>query len=134
MGRALLAATLLMIGLSGASAQTLGTLRITVTLTDATGKTTPVARHALLISDEPPTAEPRRIVTTLTGTADVKLSPGLYAIESDQPVAFEGKSYEWSQRISIVAGRDATLALTAGNASVGTAVAPSTSATPSATD
>ena len=134
MSRALLVTTLLVISSSAVSAQALSTLHITVTLNDATGKTTSVPRHALLISDEPPSAEPRRIFTTLTGTVDVKLPPGRYAVESDQPVAFEGKSYEWSQRVDIVAGRDATLALTAGNASVGTSTAAATSATPAATD
>jgi S1-C subfamily serine protease len=134
MGRALLVATLLAISSQAASAQALSTLHITVTLADATGKMTPVARHALLISDEPPTREPRRILTTLAGTADVSLRPGRYAVESDQPVAFEGKTYEWSQRVDIGAGRDATLALTAGNASVGTSTAAATSATPSDTD
>src|SRR5213594_147038 len=134
MGRALLAATLLAISSLAASAQALSTLHITVTLADATGKITPVARHALLISDEPPTKEPRRILTTLAGTADVSLRPGRYAVESDQPVAFEGKSYEWSQRVDILTGRDATLALTAGNASAGRSTAAGTSATPSDTD
>jgi S1-C subfamily serine protease len=134
MDRALLVATLLVISASAASAQALSTLRITVTLTDATGKTTPVARHALLISDEPQTVETRRIFTTLAGTADVALRPGRYVVESDQPVAFQGQSYEWSRRLEIVAGRDATLALTADNASVGTATAAATSATPSETD
>jgi hypothetical protein len=134
MGRALLVATLLVISSSPASTQATSTLRITVTLTDATGKTTPVARHALLISDEPPTAEPRRIVTTLAGTADVKLSPGRYVVESDQPVAFLGRNYEWTRRLEIVAGRDATLALTVDNASAGDVTAAATSATPSATD
>src|SRR5262245_60075020 len=134
MGRALLAATLVIISSSAASAQVLSTLHITVTLTDATGKTTSVARHALLISDEPPSTEPRRIFTTLTGTADVSLRPGRYAVESDQPVTFEGKSYEWSQRVDIVAGRDATLKLTADNASVDTSTSGTTSATPSETD
>ena len=134
MGRALLVATLLVMGSPAASAQALSTLHITVTLADATGKITPVARHALLISEEPPSTAPRRIFTTLAGTADVSLRPGRYAVESDQPVAFEGKSYEWSQRIDIVAGRDATLALTADNASVGTGTAAATSATPSDTD
>src|SRR5262245_52133579 len=132
MARALLVATLLIISSSSASTQPLTTLHITVTLMDATGKTTSVARHALLISDEPPSREPRRIFTTLAGTADVALRPGHYAVESDRPVTFEGKSYEWSQRIDIVAGRDATLELTAGNASVSDAAG--TSATPSATD
>jgi trypsin-like peptidase len=134
MRRTLLCATLLVIGASPASAQALSTLHITVTLTDATGKTTPVARHALLISDEPPTTEPRRIFTTLAGTADVSLRPGHYVVESDQPMAFQGKSYEWSRRLEIVAGRDATLALTADNASVGALNAAAASATPSATD
>jgi S1-C subfamily serine protease len=134
MGRALLVATLLVTSSPAAPAQTLSTLHITVTLADATGKITPVARHALLISDEPPSTAPRRILTTLAGTADITLRPGRYAVESDQPVAFEGKRYEWSQRIDVVAGRDATLALTADNASVGTSTAAATSATPSDTD
>jgi S1-C subfamily serine protease len=134
MGRALLVATVLVIGSSAASAQALSTLHITVTLTDAAGKTTPVARHALLISDEPQTSETRRIFTTLAGTADVSLRPGRYVVESDRPVAFQGQSYEWSRRLEIVAGRDATLALTAENASVGAVTAAATSATPSETE
>src|SRR6476660_6664604 len=134
MERALLVATLLAIGSQAPSAQALSTLHITVTLTDATGKITPVARHALLISEEPPTTAPRRTFTTLAGTADVSLRPGRYAVESDQPVAFEGRTYEWAQRIDIVAGRDATLALTAGNASVGRSTVAATSVAPSDTD
>ena len=134
MGRVLLVATLLAIGSPAPSAQTVSTLHITVTLTDATGKVTPVANHALLISEEPPTLEPRRTFTTLTGTADVSLRPGRYAVESDQPVAFEGKTYEWSQRVDIVAGSDANLKLTADNASVGISTSGTTSATPAETD
>jgi len=134
MRRALLVATLLAIGLAAPSAQGLSTLHITVTLTDATGKITPVARHALLISEEPPTTAPRRTFTTLTGTADIALRPGRYAVESDQPVAFEGKSYEWAQRVDVVAGRDASLALTAANASIATTTSATTSVAPSETD
>ena len=130
MRRALLVASLLAVSSPEPSAQALSTLHITVTLTDATGKITPVARHALLISEEPPTTAPRRTVTTLAGTADISLRPGRYAVESDQPVAFEGRSYEWAQRVDIVAGRDATLALTADNASAGRPTAAATSATP----
>jgi Trypsin-like peptidase domain len=132
--RALLVATVLAIGSLAPSAQALSTLHIRVTLTDATGKITPVARHALLISEEPPSTAPRRTFTTLAGTADVSLRPGRYAVESDQPVAFEGRSYEWARRVEIVAGRDATLALTADNASVGRPTAAASSATPSDTD
>src|SRR3977135_3751851 len=84
MGRALLVATLLVTSSPAASAQALSTLHVTVTLADATGKITPVARHALLISDEPPTKEPRRILTTLAGTADITLRPGGYAAEPDE--------------------------------------------------
>jgi hypothetical protein len=134
MGRALLVSLLLVLGSSAASAQALSTLHITVTLPDATGRITSVAGHALLISDEPPSAPPRRIFTTPAGTADVSLSPGRYAVESDRPVLFEGKRYEWSRRVDIVAGRDATLALTADNASVEAGAATETSATPSGTD
>ena len=134
MSRAFLVAALLVISSAAAPAQALRTLQITVTLTDATGRTTAVARHALLISDDPPITAPQRIVTTLAGTANVSLPPGRYVVESDQPVAFQGRNYEWSRRLEIVAGRDATLALTADNASVGAVTAAATSATPSDTD
>jgi len=133
MRRALLVATVSVIALSGVSAQELSKLHITVTLADATGKPTAVARHALLISDEPPSREPRRVLTTLAGTADVSLRPGHYVVESDQPVLFQGKGYEWTRRLEIVAGRDATLALTLENASVAD-VTSATSSTSSATD
>ena len=87
-------------------------------MVDAERKTTPVPRHALLISDNPASAPPRRIVTALDGTADVRLRPGNYTVESDQPVAFNGKAYQWTQMVDIVAGRDAVLELTADNAEV----------------
>jgi S1-C subfamily serine protease len=133
-GRALLVATVSIVSSLAMYAQASSTLHITVTLTDATGKTTSVGRHALLISQEPPTREPRRIVTTLAGTADVALAPGRYAVESEQPVAFEGNRYEWVRRVDIVAGRDATLELTTTNASVSPVAAAATSPTPSDTD
>ena len=102
-----------------ASGQPLSVLHIKVALVDAERHVTPVPRHALLISDNPATAAPRRIVTALDGTADVRLRPGSYTVESDKPVAFEGKSYEWTQMVDIVTGRDAVLELTANNAEVG---------------
>jgi S1-C subfamily serine protease len=134
MARALLVALMFGLASSAASAQPSSTLRITITLTDAAGRITPVASHALLISDEPPSAPPRRIFTTPAGIAQVALSPGRYAVESDRPVLFGGKRYEWSRRIDIVAGRDATLALTADNASVDAGTTPETSDTPAGTD
>ncbi len=117
-------------------AQAVGTLHIRVTLTDADGKSTPVPRHALLISDNPATAAPRLVTTGVDGTADVRLRPGNYTVESDRPVAFKGNAYQWTQIIDIVAGRDVTLDLTIKNAEVETgsaaaAAAPSLDAEPS---
>lgn len=94
------------------------TLHVKVVLPDAEGKTTPVVRHALLISDNPATAAPRRIVTGVDGAAEVRLRPGSYTVESDRPVTFDGKSYQWTQIVEIVAGRDAVLELSAANADV----------------
>ncbi len=65
-----------------------------------------------------PSAPPRRIVTALDGTANVRLRPGNYTVESDQPVVFQGQAYLWTQMVDIVAGRDAVLELTAANAEV----------------
>lgn len=111
---ALLAALLFTLPAPAAS-QERGTLRITVTLVDGQGLVTPVPRHALLISDNPPSAAPRRIVTANDGTASVMLRPGNYTVESDRPVAFQGQSFEWRQTLDIAAGREVALALTPGN-------------------
>lgn len=93
-----------------------GTLRITVALRSADGTPLPVPRHVLLISDNPPTAPPRRVQTALDGTASVRLPPGNYTIESDQPVTIDGTAFQWMQIVDIAPGRDAVLDLTAGNA------------------
>jgi S1-C subfamily serine protease len=124
--RATLVATLIFISARQPSGQALSVLHIKVAVVDAERKAMPVPRHALLISDNPSSAPPRQIVTALDGTADVRLRPGNYTVESDRPVVFNGKAYQWTQTVDIVAGRDAVLALTADNAEVETA----SSATP----
>jgi S1-C subfamily serine protease len=116
MGRALVLAILAVATTVTLAGQSLVVLRIRAVVTDATGRATPVARHALLISDNPPTREVRRILTALDGTANVRLSPGNYTIESDQPVVFQGKAFHWRQTLDIVAGREAALDLTLANA------------------
>src|SRR6185436_8872781 len=116
MGRALALALVVFVAQAAASGQTLAVLHIRAVLADATGQATPVARHALLISDNPPTREPRRVVTTIDGTADVRLPPGTYTVESDEPLAFQGKAYRWLRTVVVAAGRDANLELTAANA------------------
>jgi S1-C subfamily serine protease len=109
------------------TAQPLGVLRIKVTIVDADRNVRPVPRHALLISENPTSAAPQRAVTALDGTAEVHLRAGNYTVESDQPLTFQGKSYEWSQALDVVAGRVASLELTAGNAQIETAGAASPS-------
>src|SRR5262245_27739003 len=109
-------ATLLCVMPRASSGQALTVLHIRVVLVDADQKVTPVPRHALLISDNPATSTPRRVVTTVDGTADVRLRPGNYTIESDQPVVFHGKAFQWTQTLDVVAGRDGVLELTAANA------------------
>jgi hypothetical protein len=109
--------TILAVAIPAAIAgQTVAVLHIRAVLPDAAGQPRPLPRHALLISDDPPTREPRRIVTTIDGTADVRLRPGTYVVESDHPVALDDKAYRWRQTVDIAAGRDSTLDLTAENA------------------
>jgi len=100
-----------------------GVLHIKVTIVDADGHVRPVPRHALLISDNPVSAAPQRVVTSIDGTADVRLKPGNYTVESDEPLIFQGKAYEWAQSVDVTPGRDGVLELTAANAEVGTPVA-----------
>ena len=118
-----MAAVLVLIALTGAlpraGAQGGGVVRVSVALAGADGTVLPVPRHALLVSDEPPTSTPRRIVTALDGTASIRLAPGTYTVESDQPVAFQGREYQWRQTLAVVAGQDARLELTTANAEAG---------------
>jgi len=123
MRRPLLAVSLVLAALAPAAslrAQATGTLRVTVSVVDAARQVTPVPRHALLVSDNPPTRAPRRVLTGADGTAVVTLPAGSYTIESDRPLAFQGRAYQWTETVAILAGRDATLSLTAANAEVGT--------------
>ncbi len=125
MHRVLVLAILAVATSAAISGQTLVVVHIRGSLTDANGSPRPLARHALLVSDEPQTQETRRIVTSIDGTADVRLRPGHYVVESDQPVALEGKAYRWRQTVDVVAGRDLSLDLTLANAVV-EAIAPGT--------
>jgi S1-C subfamily serine protease len=116
--RTLFLATLLLVSARVASGQELGVLHIKVVLMDADRKATPVPHHLLLISDNPASAPPRQVFTGQDGTADVRLRPGNYTVESDQPVLFQRQSYQWTQVVDISAGGDRTLELTVDNAEV----------------
>ena len=118
MFRALVAAAIVLVVSIAPAAQTPSVLHIKVGLPDAERKITPVPRHALLISDNPATSSPRRVVTGIDGTVDVRLRPGNYTVESDQPVAFLGKAYQWTQTLDVRAGRETVLELTAANAEI----------------
>jgi Trypsin-like peptidase domain len=120
--RALTVATLLLLGQAGGSTEN-GTLHIRAALGAAGGPATPIARHVLLISDNPASAPPRRIYTGPDGTADVSLKPGNYTVESDQPVTIGGRAYQWIQIVDITAGGNTTLELTTANAEVSSAAA-----------
>src|SRR6202140_4737541 len=104
--RALLVATLFFVSSRAASGQELSILHIKVVVVDAERKATPVPRHALLVSDNPASAPPRQIVTAVDGTADVRLRPGNYTVESDRPVVFHAKGYQRRQMVEIWARRD----------------------------
>jgi S1-C subfamily serine protease len=128
--RAMLFATLFLVSSLATFGQELSVLHIKIVVVDAERKATPVPRHALLISDNPASAPPRQIVTAPDGTADVRLRPGNYTVESDHPVVFHGKAYEWTQTVDIVAGRNAVLELTADNAEVELATSATASGAP----
>lgn len=115
---------------SGIQAAQTVPLRIAVTVTAADGATVPVARHALLISDDPVTTSPHRFVTTSDGTVEAYLRPGAYIVESDAPFVFAGKAYQWVQPVTVRASGTA-LVLTSANATIeavnpGTADSPAT--------
>lgn len=112
-------AVLILLSACALAAQTATGLHIQVQLTGADGAPMPVRGVVLLISDNPPSGEPRRVTTTADGSIDVTLRPGNYTVESDRPVAFQGKAFEWTQMVDVMAGRRVPLTLTAANAAVG---------------
>ena len=63
---------------------------------------------------------------------EVRLRPGNYTVESDEPLIFQGKAYEWRQTLDVAPGRVTSLELTAGNALVDAAASSSSSATAAA--
>jgi hypothetical protein len=101
------------------ASQALGVLHIKIVLFDSQKNATPVARHALLISENPVSAAPRRVMTGVDGTVDVGLRPGNYTVESDEPIAFRGKAYSWIEDVAVATGQQAVLELTGDNAEVG---------------
>ncbi len=116
MRRALVLTMLLAVLVRALSGQTLATLQVRIVLLDAAGRATPVARHALLVSDNPQTMSTRRVLTNADGIAELRLRAGNYTVESDQTIVFEGRAYSWTQRLDIVEGLDVRLELTAANA------------------
>lgn len=112
-------ALIILLAAPWASAQQLAVLHIKVGLPDAGGALIPIPRVVLLVSDNPSSGEPKRVITAADGTAEVRLRPGNYTVESDQPIAFEGKAYTWTELVDIVGGRDVTLELTLVNAEAG---------------
>jgi S1-C subfamily serine protease len=116
MARGLLLAAVLLLAVQAGRAQDLSTLTIRVTLEVSGQAPIPVARHRLLVSENPPTAAPRLVVTGIDGSATLKLAPGSYIIESDRAVALNGTTYEWLETIEVSAGQDATLTLDTSNA------------------
>ncbi len=126
MFRAIAAAMLFLLVPPAVAGQAVSVLHIKVSLVDTEQKTLPVSRHALLISDNPASAAPRRVVTAADGTVDVRLRPGNYTVESDEPLIFQGQAIHWTQTLDIVAGRDAVLELTSDNAEVESAASVAT--------
>ena len=114
--RAVVLAVLANVLVPAVAGQAVGVLRLKIVLADAQARPMPVARHTLLISENPTSAPPRVMVTGADGTAEAKLRPGNYTVESDKPVTLLGKSYQWTQIVDLVSGRDTVLELTAANA------------------
>lgn len=111
-------------GVAGRAQQT-GVLLITVTLGEGGAR---VPRHVLLVSDNPASRIPWRAVTGSDGRARVTLPPGNYTVESEEPLVFQGRAYEWRQTLDVAAGGETTLALAIANAEVVSAPAPASDA------
>ena len=100
------------------AAAQLNVLHISVTIADQNGQPMPVPRFRLQVSDNPATALPRRLITSLDGKVDIRLAPGNYSVESEKPLISGGRSYQWAVTVDVVLGRDAKVELTGTNAEI----------------
>ena len=116
MVRALVVMLLCLVAPAAATVQETGVLRVRIALTGVDQLSTPVRRHLLLVSENPSSAPPRRVFTAQDGAVELRLRIGNYTVESDRPVAFEGRTYQWTQIVDLAAGRDTVLELTAATA------------------
>jgi hypothetical protein len=124
MPRALCTAVVLALAMCvGSAAQDLQIVRIRVSVLTADQRQVPVGRHVLLISDEPVSATPRRVVTSADGTAEIRLRPGTYVAESDRAFVLDSRAYEWVHPFTVGAGKETTVDLTSTNATVNVAPA-----------
>ena len=98
--------------------QASGVLQIRVVLGDA-GAAVPLPRHVLLVSDNPASRVPWRVVVAADGSGRVTLPPGNYTVESEEPLVFQGKALEWRQTLDVPSGTETLLELTAANADIG---------------
>src|SRR5215217_6183908 len=64
----------------------------------------------------------RKISTDFDGTASMSLSPGDYVVRSENPVAFEDKSFSWEVPLKIADVSKTTLELSNDNAKIAAAV------------
>jgi hypothetical protein len=87
-----------------AFAQESGQLRITMHLTDSRTRTTyPAVKKALTITGEAG-APVYRVETGRDGAIEISLPPGVYLVESANPVPFLDRRYSWSTRAVVASG------------------------------
>jgi S1-C subfamily serine protease len=96
----------------------IGELAITVTLVDSDLSVKPVPRHVLLLSRVDESTEPARMVTGLNGVMRAQVEAGSYALSSERPVDFLGKSYQWRLPVLITPGQVTTVELSIDNAAI----------------
>ncbi len=103
------------VGTARLSGQSSGVVSVRITLD---GGAAPVPRHVLLVSDNPASRVPWRVVVGSDGHGRVNLPAANYTIESEEPLVFGGRALEWRQTFDVVAGSDVTIEFTLDNATV----------------
>ena len=96
-----------------------GRLLLKVAVVDKDLNVKPVPQFAFLVTRaDQPKAESTRIVTRFDGTATVSLPAGKYNLRSEEPLTFEGETFEWSIELALAEGEEKVLELSNKNATV----------------
>ena len=92
--------------------------KVKVTVVDSSLALKTVPKFVLVITGNDRSFPETRVSTSTDGIVEALLPAGDYALSSERPLVFEGRSYSWQKTVSVRNGQPLTIELSSDNANV----------------